>query len=214
MDNTRVPSVPQRKNQTRPGRPRRTPRPAPAVTQLLALNKPFGVLCQFSSDGGHESLADYIDFPDVYPAGRLDRDSEGLVLLTNHGSLQHTISDPRHKLPKVYCVQVEGEFTPEAAGRVAQGIELKDGPTRPCQVRLMTPPKWLWDRDPPIRQRAAIPTSWVEITLTEGRNRQVRRMTAAAGFPTLRLIRTAIGPVQLDGLPSGIAREVDPGLFR
>lgn len=183
------------------------------MTQLLVLNKPYAVLCQFTSDGGHECLADYVDFPDVYPAGRLDRDSEGLVLLTNHGGLQHRITDPRHKLPKTYCVQVEGTFTAEAAGEMARGLQLKDGPTRPCQVRLVGEPKWLWERDPPIRQRANIPTSWVEITLTEGRNRQVRRMTAAVGFPTLRLIRTAIGPVRLDGLAPGIAREVDPVAF-
>lgn len=180
---------------------------------MLVLNKPYGVLCQFSRDGGHECLADYIDFPDIYPAGRLDRDSEGLVLLTNNGRLQHAISDPRHKLPKVYCVQVEGEFTPSAAQQIARGVKLKDGMTKPCQVRLISAPKWLWDRDPPIRHRASIPTSWIEIMLTEGRNRQVRRMTAAAGFPTLRLVRSAIGPVRLDGLPVGIAREVDPGLF-
>ncbi|MGB7183629.1 MAG: pseudouridine synthase [Burkholderiaceae bacterium] len=198
----------------RPNVPVRPRRPAPAITQLLVFNKPFGVLCQFSSDGGRESLATYIDFPDVYPAGRLDRDSEGLILLTNDGRLQNDITNPRRKMPKVYCVQVEGEVTAEAAKQLASGLSLNDGPTRPCQVRLITEPKWLWDREPPVRYRASIPTSWLEITLTEGRNRQIRRMTAAVGFPTLRLIRTQIGPVKLDGLAPGIAREVPLGTFR
>jgi 23S rRNA pseudouridine2457 synthase len=178
------------------------------------LNKPFGVLCQFSAVDGRETLADYVPIADVYPAGRLDRDSEGLLLLTNDGQLQNQIASPRFKQPKVYCVQVEGSISTESLKQLRQGVRLKDGVTAPCEAREMAEPDWLWPRDPPIRFRASIPTSWVQITLTEGKNRQVRRMTAAVGFPTLRLIRSQIGAIRLDGLDTGIARQISPELIR
>jgi len=169
---------------------------------LIRLNKPFGVLCQFSDADERRTLADLVPVKSVYPAGRLDRDSEGLVLLTDQGKLQHRISDPRHKLPKTYWVQVEGE--PDAAAIIAlcRGVELKDGKTAPAQARLIDEPP-LWPRTPPIRHRANIPTRWIELTLREGRNRQVRRMTAAVGHPTLRLVRCRIGPWSLEGLAPG-----------
>ncbi len=177
------------------------------------VNKPFGVLCQFSAVDGRETLADYVPIENVYPAGRLDRDSEGLLLLTNDGQLQNRISSPRFKQGKVYCVQVEGDITDQAVAQLAAGLKLKDGMTLPCSAQIIAEPDWLWPRDPPIRHRAKIPTSWVQITLTEGRNRQVRRMTAAVGFPTLRLIRTQIGSIALDGLDSGVVREISPALI-
>jgi 23S rRNA pseudouridine2457 synthase len=160
---------------------------------LIALNKPYGVICQFSPDGQHPTLKDHIAEPDVYPAGRLDTDSEGLLLLTDDGRLQSRIADPRFKLAKTYCVQVEGIADASALQKLACGIPLKEGMTQPAEVAVMDTPAWLWPRTPPVRFRAAIPTSWLTLTIKEGKNRQVRRMTAAAGLPTLRLIRTKIG---------------------
>lgn len=164
---------------------------------LILLNKPFGVICQFSPHEQHSSLADYVSIPKVYPAGRLDTDSEGLVLLTDDGRLQHQISHPEHKKPKIYCVQVEGSPSEDACEQLRKGVELNDGVTQPCEVHIIPEPEWLWQRTPAIRERKSIPTHWLQITLTEGRNRQVRRMTAAVGLPTLRLIRTHIGDYSL-----------------
>ncbi|HJV54500.1 MAG TPA: pseudouridine synthase [Methylomirabilota bacterium] len=174
---------------------------------LILLNKPFGVLCQFTDPGGRPTLADYVPVPNVYPAGRLDHDSEGLVLLTDDGALQARLADPRHHVEKVYWVQVERVPTDDALARLRAGVVLKDGPTRPARVRPIDEPPALWPRDPPIRWRASIPTAWLEIALTEGRNRQVRRMTAAVGHPALRLIRVAIGPYALGGLQPGEWKE-------
>lgn len=180
----------------------------------LVLNKPCGVLSQFSGEGERATLARYVDVPGVYPAGRLDADSEGLLVLTDDGALQARITQPgsrrRAKVWKTYLAQVEGEPPDTALAALAEGITLKDGPTRPARVRQMTEPDWLWPRDPPIRHRANIPTAWIELALCEGRNRQVRRMTAAVGHPTLRLIRCAVGGVALDGLGTGQWREIDP----
>lgn len=178
---------------------------------LILFNKPFDVLSQFTDRAhGRATLADYIALTNVYPAGRLDRDSEGLLLLTDDGRLQARIADPRHKLPKVYWAQVEGVPDEAALERLRRGVLLKDGMTRPAKARIMEEPAGLWPRDPPIRYRAAIPTSWIELTLREGRNRQVRRMTAAVGFPTLRLVRWAVGPWTLDDLKPGEWREAGP----
>ena len=177
------------------------------MSRLILLNKPHGVICQFTSEGGLRTLKDLVAVPGVYPAGRLDTDSEGLLALTDDGKVQALIADPRNKMEKVYWAQVEGEPEDEALARLAAGIELSDGPTLPARARRMEAPAGLWDRDPPIRFRKAIPTSWIEIALREGRNRQVRRMTAAVGLPTLRLIRAAIGPWALDGLAPGRWRE-------
>jgi 23S rRNA pseudouridine2457 synthase len=177
------------------------------MSRLILLNKPFGALCQFTSEAGRNCLAEYVKLPDVYPAGRLDADSEGLVVLTDDGKLQQRISHPRHKLAKTYWVQVEGEPDAAAIAMLRRGINLADGKTLPCQARRIDEPKDLWPRDPPIRVRKAIPTSWLELELVEGRNRQVRRMTAAAGYPTLRLVRAAIGPWRLDGLAPGQWRD-------
>lgn len=173
---------------------------------LIALNKPFGVLCQFTDADGRRTLADYVSQKNVYAAGRLDQDSEGLLLLTDDGALAHRLTDPRHKQPKTYLVQVDGAVTDEAVTALRRGVVLKDGPTLPAGVEHATEPDWLWPRDPPVRFRKAIPTSWLSVTLREGRNRQVRRMTAAVGFPTLRLIRARIGEHALDGLGLGQAR--------
>ena len=175
--------------------------------RVILLNKPFNVLCQFRDPGGRSTLADYVDVPGVYPAGRLDRDSEGLVVLTNHGALQHRLSDPRYKRWKTYWVQVEGTADSDALQRLATGIKLKDGLTRSARARSMPEPT-LWPRQPPIRKRDNIPTDWIELALHEGRNRQVRRMTAAVGLPTLRLIRHAVGDWTLDGLAPGQWREL------
>ncbi len=194
------------------------------MARLLLFNKPFGVLTQFRTSEHGRTLAEFIQLPGIYPAGRLDKDSEGLLLLTDDGRLQHRITDPRHKLPKTYWAQVEGEPAEDALEQLRRGVVLEGatgaslhraprlGPigdglrTRPAKVRRIPEPE-LWPRDPPIRVRKAIPTAWLEITLTEGRNRQVRRMTAAVGLPTLRLVRVAIGPHTLDGLAPGEWKE-------
>jgi 23S rRNA pseudouridine2457 synthase len=170
---------------------------------LIAFNKPFNVLCQFTDAAGRRTLADFVTVKNVYPAGRLDYDSEGLLLLTDDGRLQKRIADPRHKMKKVYLVQVERIPDEKALAQLRRGVKLKDGATAPAEVRLVEEPGWLWDRDPPIRYRRDIPTAWLELAITEGRNRQVRRMTAAVGHPTLRLVRVAIGPWSLDGLRPG-----------
>ena len=173
----------------------------------IIFNKPYGVLSQFTREHGHSSLADFDLPPGVYPAGRLDHDSEGLLLLTSDGSLQARISDPRHKMPKTYWAQVEKEINPEAVSKLRAGLVLKDGPTLPCGADLLPDPG-LPPRVPPIRFRKTVPTSWAEIILREGRNRQVRRMLAAVGFPVLRLLRRAIGPLTLEGLEPGKWREL------
>ena len=178
---------------------------------LVLFNKPFGVLSQFTDRGSpttRATLSDHIDLPGVYPAGRLDRDSEGLLLLTDDGRLQARIADPRFKLAKTYLVQVEGEPDDDALARLRGGVTLNDGPTRPAEVERIADPA-LWPRDPPIRVRAHIPDSWLSLTIREGRNRQVRRMTAAVGYPTLRLIRWRIGDWTLADLPPGQHRIVD-----
>ena len=192
----------------RRGTARRVAKVPPPAPRLLLLNKPFDVLTQFSPDGeGRATLKDFVDVPGVYPAGRLDRDSEGLLLLTNDGALQAHIADPRHKLAKTYWVQVEGTPTEAQLHQLREGVALKDGPTLPAQAQPLEPPA-LWERNPPVRFRQSIPTAWLELTIREGRNRQVRRMTAAVGLPTLRLVRVRIGPWELNGLAPGEWREV------
>ncbi|MBI4206024.1 MAG: pseudouridine synthase [Betaproteobacteria bacterium] len=170
---------------------------------LIAFNKPFNVLCQFTDAAGRRTLADFVTVKSVYPAGRLDYDSEGLVLLTDDGALQKRIADPRHRMRKTYLAQVERIPDDKALALLRRGVELRDGMTAPAGARLVEEPDWLWPREPPIRYRRDIPTAWLEITLTEGRNRQVRRMTAAIGHPTVRLVRVSIGAWSLDGLLPG-----------
>lgn len=179
------------------------------MASAILFNKPFGVVCQFSPAGARPTLADFISTPDVYPAGRLDADSEGLVVLTADGALQHAIADPRTKLAKVYCVQIEGTANDGAFETLRSGVQLSDYTSAPAEARLIEEPSWLWPRVPPIRFRRAIPTSWIELTLTEGKNRQVRRMTAAVGLPTLRLVRYAIGTWTLSGLEPGSWRALE-----
>lgn len=178
------------------------------MSRLILFNKPFQVLCQFLDKDGRPTLADFIRRPGAYPAGRLDHDSEGLLLLTDDGALQSRIADPRWKLPKTYWAQVEGDVSEEALAMLRQGIELNDGHTLPAEAEKLVDPV-LWERTPPIRYRASIPVSWIALTIREGRNRQVRRMTAAVGFPTLRLVRVAIGPWRVDGLAPGEWKEVE-----
>ena len=173
------------------------------MTKVVLFNKPFRVLTQFSPSDGKQTLADYIDLPRVYAAGRLDYDSEGLLVLTDDGQLQARISDPRFKQSKAYLVQVEGVPDDGALRNLQRGVELKDGMTRSAGVKTIDEPDWLWPRVPPIRERKEIPTQWLELEITEGRNRQVRRMTAAVGFPTLRLVRVRVGEWSLDGIAPG-----------
>ncbi len=182
-------------------------------TRLILFNKPYGVLSQFTPEGKWQGLRDFIDLPGVYVAGRLDADSEGLLLLTNDGRLQARIADPRFKMEKTYWVQVEGTPTAEALDALQRGVQLNDGMTLPARVEAITEqPPGLWTREPPIRVRAAKPTAWLTLSIREGRNRQVRRMTAAVGLPTLRLVRAAIGPYALDGTAPGHWRELDAAL--
>jgi 23S rRNA pseudouridine2457 synthase len=175
---------------------------------LILFNKPFRVLSQFRDADGRATLGDYVDVPDVYPAGRLDYDSEGLILLTDDGKLQARISQPKARTRKTYLAQVEGAPTQEQLARLMRGVKLKDGVAKAVSARQIDEPAWLWDRDPPIRYRANIPDSWLEIVLTEGRNRQVRRMTAAVGLPTLRLVRYSVGDWTVDGLAPGEWKKV------
>jgi 23S rRNA pseudouridine2457 synthase len=181
------------------------------VSDIFLFNKPFQVMSQFTDSEARATLADYIRIPAIYPAGRLDYDSEGLMILTGDGELQHQISHPRHKLQKTYWVQVDGEISDTAISALQRGVALKDGPTLPALAERFSPPDFLWTRDPPVRFRAEIPTSWICLTISEGRNRQVRRMTAAVGFPTLRLIRATIGEWSIDGLQPGEYRKITLG---
>ena len=181
------------------------------MTQLILFNKPFGVLPQFTDRGSETkraTLSDFIDLPGVYPAGRLDRDSEGLMMLTDDGKMQARIADPKFKMPKTYLVHVEGDIGEESLELLRQGVELKDGITRPAVVERVADPD-LWPRDPPIRVRKNVPDCWLKLTISEGRNRQVRRMTAAAGYPTLRLVRWSVGDWSLEGLQPGEWRAAD-----
>lgn len=184
------------------------------MTKLVLFNKPFDVLSQFTDKGVEGSkrrtLSDYIDVPRVYPAGRLDRDSEGLLVLTDDGGLQAKISNPKHKMPKTYLVQVEGIPDAAAIAALCNGIMLKDGVTRPARARRIEEPDWLWPRTPPVRFRKSVPDCWLELSISEGRNRQVRRMTAAVGHPTLRLIRYAVGPWTIEALENGAWRYATP----
>ncbi|MCG6120024.1 MAG: pseudouridine synthase [Blastomonas sp.] len=178
------------------------------MSRLILFNKPYGVICQFSRDGDRPTLADFIEVPGVYPAGRLDHDSEGLVLLTADGRLQARIADPKFKMAKTYLAQVEGTITDEALAALRKGVQLKDGMTRPAEASAIADPE-LWPRDPPVRFRKTVTDGWISLTIREGRNRQVRRMTAAVGFPTLRLVRQAVGPWSVEGIEPGTWRAVD-----
>ena len=192
------------------------PRDWPASNPgVILLNKPYGVLCQFTGDGARPTLKDFVDVPHVYPAGRLDTDSEGLVVLTADGALQARIAHPKHKLEKTYWVQVEGIPTDAQLERLARGVDVDGVPTRPASARAIIEPPGLWPRDPPIRVRKSIPTAWLELVISEGRNRQVRKMTAAVGLPTLRLVRWAVGPWTLEGLAPGAWRDaaITPGML-
>lgn len=193
-----------RRGTSGPAKRQRPPEPA----KIILLNKPFNVMCQFTDDQGRATLADFVNEPGVYPAGRLDYDSEGLLLLTNDGRLQAHLADPRFKTEKTYWVQVEGEISDEALAQLSLGVTLNDGPTLPALAERIAEPA-IWPRHPPIRERKNIPTSWLALTICEGRNRQVRRMTAAVGFPTLRLIRYRIGEWTVTGLLPGESRMLD-----
>ena len=184
---------------------------APNVSRIILFNKPYNVLSQFTDQQGRVTLADYIDVPEVYPAGRLDRDSEGLLILTDSAALKHKIAHPDHKVSKTYWVQVEGAPRDPELAPLRDGVLLKDGLTRPAKAELMHAPCDLWPRHPPIRVRRHIPDSWLALTLSEGRNRQVRRMCAAIGFPVLRLIRYRVGSWTLDGIAPGAYVEVSKG---
>jgi 23S rRNA pseudouridine2457 synthase len=173
------------------------------MSRLILLNKPYDMLCQFTDGEGRSTLADVLPVKGVYPAGRLDRDSEGLVVLTDDGRLQARIADPRHKMDKTYFAQVEGVVTEDALDALRHGVTLKDGPTLPASARRVETPAWLWPRTPPIRVRQTVPDGWIELTIREGRNRQVRRMCAAVGLPCLRLIRWRVGDWTLEGLRPG-----------
>lgn len=178
------------------------------MRQVIIFNKPYGVVCQFSPDGKHPTLKDYIPIADVYAAGRLDTDSEGLLILTDDGRLQHQLTHPMHKLPKTYWVQVEGEMTDMGLRELERGVDLTDFVTLPARAQHLIEPAQLWARTPPVRFRKHIPTSWIALTIAEGKNRQVRRMTAKIGYPTLRLIRVKIGDLELDGLMPGQYRQL------
>lgn len=196
-----------------PSRPKNSNLSNDEPTIVLLFNKPFEVLCQFTDQDDRDTLANYIAIPDLYAAGRLDRDSEGLLLLTNNGMLQHRIAHPDFKLPKTYLAQLEGEISSKAIKQLCEGVKLNDGTTAPAVAERVDEPNWLWPRHPPIRFRKEIPTSWLKLTITEGRNRQVRRMSAAVGYPTLRLVRSHIGSHSVMGIEPGKHKEVTGSIF-